>query len=84
MLDNSVVEVLDDTSYDGANPGMWGVFVGGEDWKLGRFICTYCFRIVEAKFPRYFKVLDKIHDIDDKVLEKWRSPCCAEKIERVD
>ena len=40
--------------------------------------------VAQLKFPRYFKVLDKIHDIDDPVLSKWRSPCCAEKIERVD
>ena len=83
MLDMSTVIVPDDTSFDKANPGMWGVFCGGEP-TIGRFMCISCFRVIEANFPRYHKILDKTYEVDGAVKHKWKSPCCVYNVERLD
>ena len=83
MLDNSKVVVPDDTSFDKANQSMWGQFLGGEA-DIGVFICTFCFRTIEAKFPRYDKILDRTYEVDNSIIQKWKSPCCVHSIERIE
>lgn len=81
MLDYSRIEIPDDTSFDGANPSMWGV--ADPFGQSAIFICLFCYREIEATFPRYHKILDKSYSADDVTDAGWRSPCCIHKIERI-
>ena len=83
MLDMSTIVVPDDTSFDKANPSMWGVFSGGEP-TIGRFQCTFCFRVIEANFPRYHKILDKTYEVDGAIKHGWKSPCCVHNVKRLE
>ena len=60
MLDMSKIDIPDDSSRDGVAPSMWGSYCGEEKPNIGRFVCTFCFRIIEAKFPRYDKILNEL------------------------
>ena len=83
MLDMSKIDIPDDSSRDGVAPSMWGSYCGEEKPNIGRFVCTFCFRIIEAKFPRYDKILNKVTEVDAPVTN-WRSPCCIHKVERLE
>lgn len=85
MLDNSTIKIPNDTSHDGgAAPSTWGTYCGTTKPTVGRFMCTYCFRIIEANFPRYNKILDRINEAEGAIREHWKSPCCVRGIERIE
>ena len=84
MLDNSIIEVPDNSSRDGTAPSMWGTYCGDENPTVGRFICTFCYRIIKANFPRHNKILNRINEVDGAVKEHWKSPCCIKNVKRIE
>ena len=82
-VDNSKIIVPDNTSHDGAAPSMWGIFIGDDKTVPDLFYCTFCYRRIEARFPRYDKVLDRTNEADVPENGGWKSPCCIKQVKRI-
>ena len=83
-MDNSkgvwieVYRIPDNSAADKGMYSMWGVYAG--NGKLLPYKCKNlaCQVTLEVNFPRYEKVLDKMHE---GVKEGWKCPLCLAKIE---
>ena len=80
---NEKFVIPDNTSVDGANPSMWGIFIGTDETVSNLFYCTFCYREIEARFPRYDKILDKTIEADVPENGGWKSPCCIKQVKRI-
>ncbi len=78
-----VIKIPDQSSPDGVSPSTWGIFDGKPDVKTFRYRCKFCNVIIEARFPRWDRMLGKTHD-ETAPLNGWKSPCCIKNVERIE
>ena len=75
-----VYKIPDNSASDKAMYSMWGEYMG--NGKLFKYKCTHlgCRVVLEVNFPRYDKILDKVHSEDAPLEASWRCPLCTSSI----